>query len=138
MKQQWLLMIGTVDLFILSLLDRIAYHYFLYWRYWWFDVPMHLLGGVAIGLVSSWSYLKLSHKQLIKASGFWSSLLMFNLAFAVAIGIIWEILELVSGRLIFFDGLDSLKDILVGTGGSLLSGFLISYLFLWRKTEITK
>lgn len=35
----------------LALLHSYALDEFLYWRYPWFDVPMHFLGGLAVGTV---------------------------------------------------------------------------------------
>lgn len=26
-----------------------ALHFFWYWYLWWFDIPMHILGGMALG-----------------------------------------------------------------------------------------
>lgn len=33
----------------LALLQSYALENYLYWRLWWFDIPMHILGGLAVG-----------------------------------------------------------------------------------------
>ncbi|MCX6713168.1 MAG: hypothetical protein NTY66_03120 [Candidatus Vogelbacteria bacterium] len=132
MNRKWLLLVGTADLLILSLLDKLAFRYFLYWKYGWFDILMHLGGGLAIGLLSTWAYFELLAKSA-ETGWSWGRLLTFNLSFAVAIGAIWELFEVLVDRIIVFNWFDSVKDTLVGIGGSLLAGLIIGYLRSWPK-----
>ncbi len=47
MRLQWLSYAFVLSL-VLALLQAWALAEFLYWRYAWFDIPMHFLGGAAI------------------------------------------------------------------------------------------
>ena len=125
-------MLGATDLFILSVLDKVAFRYFLYWRYFWFDMVMHLIGGVAIGCLSSWAYFE-QNKALPNKKLKLSNLLIFNLSFAVLIGFVWELFELWAERVAVLGQFDSFKDIFFGTIGSLLAGIIIGQIVLWRK-----
>lgn len=39
-----------VSLSVLAVLHLIALALYLYWQVWWFDIPMHLLGGATVVL----------------------------------------------------------------------------------------
>ena len=127
MNRKWLLLIGAADLLILSLLDKVAYQHFFYWRFGWYDTLMHLIGGLAIGLVSSWVYLEKKDRSLEPVLD-WNKLLFFNFSFALVIGLVWELFELVFDRIVVFSLLDSLDDLLFGMAGSLLAGLLVGSL----------
>jgi hypothetical protein len=125
MDRKWLLAVGAVDLFILSSLDKLAFRYFLYWKYAWFDVLMHLFGGLAVGLLSSWAYLELKAAAAQIDPHSWRGLFSFNLIFALVIGLIWEMFEVFADRLVVFNWFDSGKDVVVGMIGSLLAGLIV-------------
>lgn len=135
MYRKWFLLAGVVDLFILSILDKIAFHYYLYWRYPLFDVLMHLIGGVAIGLVSAFVFLELQREkisdQVSKAEESEISLKLFyllNLIFIVSIGIGWEFFEIWADRIVQFDPVNILQDISVGIVGSLSAGLIVLWI----------
>ncbi len=48
MKIRQSLILGLISLVLLVVFNGLAYKYFWYWHYPWADVPMHLLGGMAI------------------------------------------------------------------------------------------
>ena len=50
MRFSWLLP-ALILSFVIAVLQHYAIDNFLYWRYPWFDVPMHLLGGAVIATV---------------------------------------------------------------------------------------
>jgi len=135
MNRKWLLVLVAADLFILSILDRIAFRYFLYWRLSWFDIVMHLIGGLAVGLLSGWAYLEQIQKSEEKKVISWRGILVFNLSFAVVVTILWEFFELWADRIVRFSPLDSLKDVLVGIIGSLLAGLIIGKIAIWRNQK---
>jgi len=138
MYRKWLLLAGVADLFILSLLDKIAFRHYFYWRFRWFDVLMHLIGGVAIGLVSAfayWEWRKETHPAGEATNDHkttdWKSFFIFNLVFILAAGIGWEIFEVLADRIVRFNGLNSLSDLAFGVVGSLLAGLLAVAIYLW-------
>jgi uncharacterized membrane protein len=134
MHRKWLLIVGVIDLLILSALDNIAFQYHLYYFIFWFDLLMHLIGGLAIGLVSSYAYLKQNKEVfLVKKAGHldWNKLLFFNISFSLVIGAAWEIFEVLFDRILVFSWLESLKDLLVGMVGSILAGLIAGIIALW-------
>ena len=90
----------------------------LLWRIWWFDIPMHLLGGLWSGLCAAW----LLARRGVDFSLGWC------LAFALAVGLVWEIFEYSEG--IAFPQylsypVDTVKDILMVVLGAVF-GFLLA------------
>jgi len=135
MYRKWLLLAGVVDLFILSILDKVAFHYYLYWRFFWFDILMHLIGGIAIGLVSAYVYWEwqkerfstdLDEKKylVLNRKLFYS----FNLGFILVTGLGWEFFEIWADRIVQFNLLNILEDLLVGIIGSLLAGLFVLWI----------
>jgi hypothetical protein len=100
----------------------LALHYSLYWRFRWFDMPMHFLGGFLV--VSAvlwcvtfiplpWALSKLNRPALALAS-------------ALIIGIAWEVFEYTAGITrgepgYWFDTLHDLALDLFGGGVSYLA-----------------
>ncbi len=98
----------------------------LYWysSIWWFDMPMHFLGGFWIGLMALWlasSKLELSlgSKSLIPVA-------LKVLLFVLFIGIGWEIFEILVNEVITdnpFDYLDTSSDIFFDLAGGTVAIF---------------
>jgi len=91
---------------------------FLYWKYVWLDVPVHLLGGLAIGVFVA---------ALLNA---WKPLSFLLLAAVLIIG--WEVFEYFLGPLreanyVF----DTAIDLLMGTIGALIA-YSVARFSLWR------
>ncbi len=111
----------VTPIFILSFFMMAVFHFlalelFLYWRYLWLDIPMHILGGcvVALGYLSIRDFFpKLKPK--------WFSL-FYVIAFVVIVAVLWEIFEVVIG--VTFDEsryvIDTIADFIFG----LLGGFI--------------
>lgn len=95
---------------VIALLQDIALAEFLYWRWWWFDILMHFLGGVlvgAIGLVAS---------DVLKTPRFLTVLIAL-----VGIGIGWEIFEYLNGLYDeMWDTADMVIDLIMDSIGALL------------------
>lgn len=117
MRVSWLLGAFVISS-VLAALQWWAVTDFLYWHYEWFDIPMHLLGGLSIGvLLVGFLY---RHRPLL-----------FVVLLALAI-IGWEIFEYYFGipREANYAG-DTVQDLILGTlGGSI--AYLIARLTLWH------
>lgn len=93
----------------------IALQLFLYWKFQWFDIPMHFLGGivVALGLFTLHDLklvIKKRHLQIFP---------IVLLVFAVAM--LWEVYELLIGIPIESNYVaDTLTDLCVGLLGGLI------------------
>jgi hypothetical protein len=106
----------TVFLYHLGIEDR------FFWRFWWYDIPMHILGGMwaalAIAWVVSWWGTRISFSQFILA------------AFAIGAG--WEVFEYVlgiAGSPFMSYPVDTAKDLVDDCIGGALA-YLLSRLFV--------
>ena len=95
-------------------LSGIAYD--LYWRFLWLDVVTHTLGGVWVGLL-------FFHMRSL--FGYVPSL-MWSIAGAIAIGVAWEVFEVVAGipreaNWAFDTSIDLFMDTLGGVIGAFLA-----------------
>lgn len=144
MYRKWLLAAGVADLFILSLLDRIAFQHYFYWRFGWFDILMHLIGGLAIGLVSAyvfWEWDKAYYENEENhdpAKLSWKHFTLFNLAFILVIGLGWEIFEVIADRIVRFSWLNSASDLFFGIVGSLVGCLIAGFSYLWIHKQTQK
>lgn len=117
MRIQWL-SCALILSALLALLEFLAVANYLFWRYTWFDIPMHFLGGatIAVFLVA----LLMHFRPRVFLLGM----------FVVAIG--WEIFEYLFGfpreaNYYFDTALDLLMDTL---GGVVV--YIVARLTVWR------
>jgi VanZ family protein len=102
-------------LVIIIVLDSVARSHNYYWGLWWYDIPMHLLGGVWVALTLLW----LEQKNRLP---FRLNLVRLVLA-VVAVGLLWEIYEIVfeltftrkTGYIV-----DTISDLLLDLAGGLI------------------
>ncbi len=104
-------------------------HY--YWLLWWYDIVLHLLGGLWVGLVAIWL-----GRQLNLTLG-WSRLLLIILT----VGVAWELYELWFGLTLTSKagyledtGLDLVFDLL----GAIGAGFFSSPPFPFRHPSVRR
>ncbi|HVZ75861.1 MAG TPA: hypothetical protein VG934_01155 [Candidatus Paceibacterota bacterium] len=99
----------------------------LFWRYPWYDIPLHLLAGMAIG---SWAGGVAAKYKFTLGE-------MFLLAFFLALGVgtFWELFEYSSGITRGEPGywLDTTKDLFNACVGTLPAVAL--YWFVYRKRD---
>ena len=115
-KKKILVRITSLILFI-CVLNFMAMRFYWYTSMWWFDMPMHFLGGLWVGLVFLW---------LLKPKEF-NFLTILKIIFGVLIiGLSWEIFEILVNHLAAqdpFNTLDTLSDLsfdLMGASFSIL------------------
>lgn len=107
---------------VLTVFTWVAVTYFLYWRIWWFDMPMHILGGLYAALLAAW---------LVAYRGSPISLPLC-LLFALLTGIVWEIFEYSEGitNAYHFNYItDVFKDVVIGLIGG-FSGWVLAWLLV--------
>ena len=100
---------------LLAVIHIIALELFLYWRFWWFDIAMHLIGGsvVALGLFT------LRDLRIIIPARYLQVVPVLLLVIVVAMT--WEVYELFIGVPIESDFVvDTLTDLCMGTIGGLI------------------
>jgi len=74
-----------------ALLDYLGQIFRLYWALWWFDLVMHFLGGLVVGLFLAWLYVFVLKK---KPDG---RLIWASVVGVIIIGSLWEIYEVFIG-----------------------------------------
>lgn len=97
---------------LIALFHILALEYFWYWVYWWFDIPMHIVGGFIIGMLV---FLFVYPSSPVKA-------LLFVIGAVLTVGVGWEVFEYINGMFIegtFFP--DTYHDIFADCAGALLA-----------------
>jgi len=113
-KRKFLILIFFLVL-VISILNKIGGDFFLYWKFWWYDIVMHFLGGVAIGFIALWYYYFSGYIKKINKKIPFIYLYTFIVVFSVGIG--WEVFEFLlevdfSNNYIPDTSLDLIMDIL--------------------------
>ena len=77
-------------------LHAFALAFFLYWKYWWFDILLHFLGGIFVGLFALYLYY---YSRYIQPQHFHKRYAFFlSFATVALIGIMWEFFEFSSDK----------------------------------------
>ena len=80
-------------MFVLAGLHFLALTFYFYWQLWWFDILMHFLGGVVVGLGALWALLGLSVVRDFAPTPLQKMFLAVITA-GLVVGISWELYEL--------------------------------------------
>ena len=108
----------------------LAVIFYLYWFIWWFDMPLHFLGGLCVGFFSMWIsslFLALKSKKNLK------KILLSAIFGALFVGLLWELFEYVNGITYNTIGsykLDTIKDLILD-----MFGGYVSYLYFEVKNK---
>lgn len=71
---------------LIAYLQLFASAHYLYWEYWWYDIMMHLLGGLLMGAFALWFLrFEFRDKKL--------PLFIISFVFVLCVGVAWEIFE---------------------------------------------
>lgn len=121
-----LLVSSLVGAVLLYSANRLAGIYFLYWRIWWLDIPMHALGGLTVGLLGAWAIETLSRQGWVfsRATAYCSLA-----SFVLVVGCFWEFVEYLIGYTFNTIGSyrwDTVKDVAVD-----LAGGSLAFWFYW-------
>ncbi len=106
----------TSAFLLLAFVHYLANTFSLYWKYPWLDMPMHLLGGVTIGLAVALPYV--SRLRILQRF----SPLLITLCGVLILGVGWEVYELSMGTSSYKHGFwaDTALDLLLDFIGALL------------------
>lgn len=124
--------------FILVILafQIIATVFYWYWRIPWFDILMHFLGGMWVGMSALWFYLFWGKIKPSAIQGAFRIFMVVTMA-VLSVALLWEVFEYgvfvaIPHREVY-DIADTLGDILAGV----LGGALATLLFLRKKTAVS-
>ena len=113
----------AIYIVVLAVLNLLASVFHWYETLWWFDMPMHFLGGVCVMYVSAIVALP----SLKKGMGIGKYIRTCVIS-AVMLGILWEVFEFVLYRYAggpVFVPLDSLSDLLFDLAGICAAAYAI-------------
>jgi hypothetical protein len=121
-------LIALLLILFIGIANGFAEYYHLYFFIWWFDIPMHIVGGVWVALTILLYYYALPKEEHQSTPRF-AFLLALCGTLVVALG--WEIFEFGVDRanhVMRFNELDTIKDIADG----LLGATLGTTFFVWK------
>lgn len=106
-----------------------------YDKFWWWDIAMHAISAISLGLIVFMFLLFLYQGKKLKAKPITISILTFSIA--LSLGALWEIFEFlmdsIFGTNMLKSGLlDTMGDLIVGSIGALTASFA-GYLYLKQK-----
>lgn len=121
-------------IFFIWLVNVMANRFYWYSAMWWFDIPMHILGGIFLGLF----FGALCFKRIVGLSQ--KEVLILLLLFVFVGGLGWEVFEYAVQTLIKGTALanipDSIKDMLMDLiGGCIASLFVLRALKRYNKAH---
>lgn len=114
---------------IIFALNYGAMLFFWYSTIWWFDMPMHFLGGFWLGLTALWIYFYARKTPRVGVTAM--KTLLLGLSFVLIVGVGWEIFEIGVDRFITlmpFNRLDTASDIFFD-----LAGGSVAVLYMMRR-----
>ncbi len=123
MDKAYLLKKLAICITILAVVNFIAVYLNWYYFVWWFDMPMHFLGGLTVFYFGAivWRF---ALKYVSFGRYLYESILT-----AVLIGVLWEALEFylyIKYGSPMFSLVDSFSDVFFDLSGALLGAFLIT------------
>ncbi len=119
------LFISFVATISVAILFGLAERYDLLWRIWWYDIPLHFLGGVALGGLAIWSIHAYAKRENRVFTG--GQLFLWTLLLVLIAGLLWELQEYLSGNTFNTIGnypLDTFKDLIMDLLGGALAYWL--------------
>ncbi len=119
----------------IAILHIVAIELYLYWLYGWFDIFMHFLGGLFVGLSVLWLFFESGYITLSKHI---RTITLVTLISFALIGISWEIFQYSVGLFIGKENavVDTSVDLLVGLIGALIARWLYINLFINNTHEL--
>jgi len=124
MRAPLLLIIFFITTLVFGGAHLLASKFFLYWKYTWLDIPMHILGGIIV----VFAFL-LALKYLVRLPRRYSSLLP-TLATVLFIGLLWELFEIKIGIPLYEENfeIDLAGDLLMDIVGGVIGYYVGSRL----------
>lgn len=100
----------------------------LYYKYWWWDIVLHTGSGFLLGIVGFLAVFLLNRTNRIPAGMKPGFIGLFGVAFAVFLGVLWEIFEFIVDRIAPAVNMqsnetgvvDTMQDLIVDTLGAVI------------------
>ncbi len=110
---------------VIAVLNFYAYQFHWYWKFHWFDMIMHTLGGIWVGSFALW--YRFFRKGAPLSAPQKSFVFLLSLAAISVIGVGWELFEFSVDKFIIFsvhDPVDTASDLFFDIVGSILAVFI--------------
>lgn len=118
-----LLFKACILIFFIWLVHTLANTFYWYSAIWWFDIPMHILGGMFLALTAG----ALFFKTLLPLS--FKERMVIILLFVLIVGLGWELFEYFVQNFIKGDQLvsfpDSVKDMMMDLFGGVVASYFV-------------
>lgn len=125
-----------ITIAIVAALHLSALQFYLYWRFWWFDILTHFLGGLWIAISFLWLLFQSGFVNIIKNNKNYNLLVAFLASLFV--GIMWEVFEYYFG-LTATDATNYVIDTATDISFDLIGGLVAYCIFVFKgyhKVEI--
>lgn len=127
----------SIVLYLIAALNFAANYFHLYFILWWFDIPMHFLGGFWVGGMALWFYFFNTRiNEKLAASSRTGKLLLYFAA-VLAVSVVWELFEFSLDTFVVSrtnDIMDTLSDLFMDTLGA---ASILTYFFYGKYRNIT-
>ncbi len=118
-----LLLPACLTIFFIWLVHTLANMFYWYSAIWWFDIPMHILGGVFLALTAGALFFKVLLPLTFKER------MVIILLFVFIAGLGWELFEYFVQNFIKGDQLasfpDSVKDMMMDLFGGIVASYFV-------------
>lgn len=118
-----------ITIAVIATLHFSALQFYLYWRFWWFDILTHFLGGLWISISFLWLFFQFGFTNIIKNHK------NYNLAVAflasLLVGLMWEAFEYYFG-IVATDAANYVVDTMTDISFDLIGGFVAYCVFLFK------
>lgn len=124
---------------IIATLNFYAYQFHWYWKFWWFDMIMHTLGGIWVGSFSLWYcfFRKDSAEETLLPLKI--HIFYISLATAFIVGAGWELFEFSVDTFITLsrhDPIDTASDLFFDVVGGTLAVIIFFLVYtIWKKVK---
>ena len=124
----------TILLTMIAILHVTALEFFLYWLYPWFDIMMHFLGGLFVGLSALWFFFQSGYVRINQS--IWN-IIIVSVSSIILIGVGWEIFEVMAGVPIIGNYiLDTATDLVMDVIGVTVATFVFTKIYAKMNQDI--
>lgn len=117
----------------ITMLHLVALELYLYWVYSWFDIMMHFLGGLFIGLSTLWFFLQSGYVRMRQSL---RNVILIAGSSIILVGVGWEIFEVLAGIPIEENfALDTTIDLIMDAIGAFVAGYVFTKLYITTHDE---
>ena len=127
-----------ITIVIVAMLHFSALQFYLYWRFWWFDLLTHFLGGLWVAISFLWLFFQFGFVNIFKNDKNYNLLVAFF--GSLFVGVFWEIFEYYFG-LTAVNASNYVIDTVTDISFGLVGGFAAYCIFVFKgyhKVEFNK